>query len=452
MKNDTIVALATPPGISALGVIRISGKDSIKIVENLVKEAEKFKKEKDRVIGVYRLIGKDKKEIDQITAVKYSEPRSYTGENMVEVICHGGKFLINRIIDELVNNGAVCAQKGEFTKRAFLNKKMDIIEAEAVNCLINSKNEKESENALIKIQGKHKSIIENWKKEIIEIIADIEAEIEFGEAENSISDDSIVLDKINQISKKIEIEINKRERNQAIEDGIEILIAGPVNAGKSTLFNKILGYERSIVSRVEGTTRDIVSENIMFFGKQIKIIDTAGIRKTDDEIEVEGIKRTKESIKEASVVIWVTAADEEITSEEIDELKNIKNKILVLNKIDKDKKSENKENEIQKIEKDFIKISLKNNTGEEIVIKRLKNEIEKIIDKYEITDIIQTKRQYMVMKEIQNEIQSAKEFWKQKEIAVMSLNKIIEYFEECLGKIDKEEVYNRIFETFCIGK
>lgn len=448
--RETIVALATPPGMSALAVIRISGKKAKEIVKKSIKEKEKFENEKERKLGIYRIIDDKGKEIDKITLIKYFAPKSYTGENMVEIICHGGIFTINRIIEEMIRNGARCAEKGEFTKRAFLNKKVDIIEAEAINCLINSKNEKESINALNKINGEHKKVIENWKNGIIEIIANIETEIEFG-GEIEIENEK-VLKNLEEIEKKIDNEIKKRERNQKTENGIEVIIAGPVNAGKSTLFNKILGFERSIISKHEGTTRDTVSENIVFYGKQIKITDTAGIRHTKDEIEIEGIKRTKKEIEKASIVIWVTSADEKMSEEEKKELKKKDRRIIVINKKDKEIKENKKEADIEKMQKRYIKISLKEEKSEDVVIEKIKEEIENILEKYEFTDVVQTKRQYLIIREIKREIIKAKECWESKEIASISLNKIIEYFEECLGKIDKEEIYNKVFETFCIGK
>ena len=261
-----------------------------------------------------------------------------------------------------------------------------------------------------------------------------------------------VLKNLEEIEKKIDNEIKKRERNQKTENGIEVIIAGPVNAGKSTLFNKILGFERSIISKHEGTTRDTVSENIVFYGKQIKITDTAGIRHTKDEIEIEGIKRTKKEIEKASIVIWVTSADEKMSEEEKKELKKKDRRIIVINKKDKEIKENKKEADIEKMQKRYIKISLKEEKSEDVVIEKIKEEIENILEKYEFTDVVQTKRQYLIIREIKREIIKAKECWESKEIASISLNKIIEYFEECLGKIDKEEIYNKVFETFCIGK
>ncbi|NLW30362.1 MAG: tRNA uridine-5-carboxymethylaminomethyl(34) synthesis GTPase MnmE [Fibrobacter sp.] len=450
-ERETIVALATPPGVSALAVIRISGKQAKQIVKKSIKEKEKFEKEKERILGIYGIIDEKGEEIDKVTTIKYLAPKSYTGEEMVEIICHGGIFTINRIVEEIIKNGARCAEKGEFTKRAFLNKKIDIIEAEAINCLINSRNEKESRNALKKINGEHKKVIEKWKNEIIKIIAEVETEIEFGE-EIEIENEKEQLKNLEEIEREIDKEIKKRERNQRIEDGIEIIIAGPVNAGKSTLFNKILGFERSITSKHEGTTRDTVSENVIFYGKQIKITDTAGIRKTNNEIEIEGIKRTKKEIEKGNIVIWVTSADEKMSDEERRELININRKIVVINKSDKEIKEKEKEADIGKIQNEYVKISLKEEKSEDVVIKKIKEEIEKILEQYEFTDVVQTKRQDLIIREIKSEIGKVKKHWETKEIASISLNKIIEYFEECLGKIDKEEIYNKVFETFCIGK
>lgn len=444
----TIVATATPNGRGALAIIRISGKNAFEITEKCLKNKEKFIKAEANEIHLYLFKEKNDEVIDEVTAVKYIEPKSFTGENMVEIFCHGGLIIPKEIIKNLIEAGAKIAERGEFSKRAFLNGKMDLMKAEAIKGLIESSNDIENKAARNAYQGKYLEKIKKWIEQIKEIIYKIDAEIEF-EEDIEKSDEKI---KIELLKKGIEEEIKKRKEIKNMDYGMKIIIAGPTNAGKSTLFNYLLGTERSIVNEEAGTTRDIISERINIEGKELTLYDTAGIRETKNKIEIEGIKRSYETIKNSAAVIWVTSSDEEITEEEKKNIKTFGKKIICL--INKNDIKENKEKEkfLNEEKIKFIKTSLKNGNKKEEIINEIKNIIKEIEVNIEIPDVLINERQEEIAKEILENIKMAEKYYEQKEISSMFLNKGLNAVESLFGKKDNEEIINKIFNSFCIGK
>lgn len=449
-KNETIVALATPNGVGALAVIRISGKDSFKIFHGCIKEVKKFNSINEREIAVLTFVD-NKEVIDQITAIKYKDPKSFTGEDMVEIICHGGIITVKEIIRVIIKNGARLAHRGEFTRRAFENGKIDLLRAEAIRGIIESTSTIENRNALKAYYGKSHEYIEEIKSKIIEILCDIESDIEFNEEDDIKEKEKN--SKILEIKEELEKELKRRKNIKEIEEGIKIVIAGPPNAGKSTLNNKILGYRRSIVNDKPGTTRDVIKETIEIKNHITTIVDSAGIRETEDEIEKEGIKKSEEEIRLSSITIWITSADEKFCLGEekrIIELKNIKRTIFVLNKIDK---KENREKEAffrdEKIK--VIKVSLIENEIDEIQNEIVKK-VEEIIHEYETTECIVNERQEEIISRVYEKILYGIEKLEQKEIVSIYMNEALKEIENLTGKISNQEILDNIFDKFCIGK
>jgi tRNA modification GTPase len=455
IETDTIAAPATPRGKSALAALRISGPAAFQITARCIQEKILFEKTPARYIQLF--IAKDpitEKTIDQITAVKYSSPRSFTGEDMVEFFCHGGPFIVNEIHHALITAGARLAKKGEFTRRALLNRKIDLMKAEAIRGLIECNSEAEFLCAQkLYYSGNFASKIRNMREGLIEQLAKIENFIEFEEEQGGIKARQDDKEGIVSILKQIEADLTKREKIKTIEKGLRIVIAGPTNAGKSTLFNTIVGYNRAIVHSKPGTTRDTISETVLIKGHEVLLIDSAGIRDGTDDIEREGVVRSKEEIEKAHILIWVTAADRPFEEEELKELMNFKHKntIYLINKIDK---SEGKEKHFYLDTKKIkaIGISLKNHINNEQLMDEIGKRVEQINKDIEVPDLLLNARYDEIGRSLYNEIKLTIEHWDRAEVAANYLKSGITKIDEWLGKTNTEDIINKIFDGFCIGK
>jgi tRNA modification GTPase len=448
-QKKTITAIATPPGIGALAVIRISGDKAFNVFEKIIEEKQKFQKAIERFAHRYKICEKNGKLIDEVIAIKYKKTKTYTGENLIEIISHGGYFTVKKIYEEIIKNGARVAEKGEFTKRAFINGKIDLMKAEAIDSLIKSKNEIEHNIAINSYNGKNKKSLKTIEEIIKEELSYIEAEIEFEENEN----EKRTNDKIKKIINEIEEEINRLDKIETNKKGIEITIIGPTNAGKSSLFNFLLGYKRSIVNEQEGTTRDKISEGIEINGKEAVINDTAGMRKTNNEIEKQGQEITEEAIEKAQIIIWVTDISKEINEEEKENFQKTKKykPIIILNKNDLIK-NEEKEKYYYNQKMGIISISIKKKINTKKTIEILESKINTLYKDVKIPFIFLNKRQKETALQININLKYAVKNWEQKEIASYYLNKSLNEIEKIYGNIDKNEIINKIFDNFCIGK
>lgn len=448
-EEETITAVATAEGSAALAIVRISGKNAFYIVEKIIKE-ENFNRIHERYAKRYTIIEKkSKKVIDEVIAIKYKGPRSYTGEDSVEIISHGGFYTVKKIIEQVIKNGARIAKKGEFSRRAFFNGKIDLMKAEAIQALIESRNENEYSIAIKSYEGNEKRI-KTWGEKIKKEIVFLEADIEYGEDENIEIQDK---DEIKEIIIEINEEINRAKKIKEIRRGYKITIAGPPNAGKSSLFNYLLGYKRAIENENPGTTRDLISEKIQINGKEITINDTAGIRKTEDTLEEEGMKKSEEAINEANIIIWITDIGEDLKEEEEKRIKMLdeKNTIYILNKIDK-KENKKKNLFFKRIKEGVIKISVKEKINTKSVIRKIELKINKIIKEKVMPDIIINERQIKIAEKLLEELKNAEKNWKRKEIASYYLRESIKKIEEITGKVNNDDIINEIFNNFCLGK
>ena len=331
---STIVAISTAPGNAGIGIVRLSGENSINIIKQI------FKPVKDTPVKGYtikygNIINSKNEIIDEVLVSFFIAPKSYTGENMCEINSHGNNIVLKQILDLCIENGAELAEAGEFTKRAFLNGRIDLIQAESVIDIINSKSELERKAAVKGLEGELSKEIKKIKAKILDILTDVEASIDYPEYDIEERSGEQILIETEKIIKELEKLEESFERGKILRDGVSVAIVGKPNAGKSSLLNKILKEERAIVTDIEGTTRDTIEEFVNIKGIPFKIIDTAGIRKSDNEIEKIGIDKSKKALRESDLAIAIFDITKQLSKEDIEILNFIKDKnsIILLNKM-----------------------------------------------------------------------------------------------------------------------
>jgi tRNA modification GTPase len=448
MTKDTIVANATPLMPSAVSIIRISGKDALKIGQSLFSNKKEIEPRKVYFGKFYDLEGNL---IDEGIFIYFKAPHSFTGEDVVEIQTHGSVPVVKKIINETIKLGARFAQPGEFTKRAFLNGKIDLTQAEAIAQLIEAKTEKASKAAVNILEGKLSRQVKKLRNTLLNVESLIEAELNFPEDVEEIPLEE-VRNEINSVIEQIKELLSTYKKGKLITEGIKLAIAGRPNVGKSSLFNAIVGYERAIVSDIKGTTRDFIEESLNIEGIPVKLIDTAGIRESSDQIEKIGIQKTKEKLNEADIVIFVFDASEGLTDEDIKIYEEIKHKlpIIVGNKTDLilDKKHK------KYYFKDIIFTSTKTKEGiqnlEKEILKRLDLNEEKDSEIYiNLRHQIALENSLRILEKIINNLEQYENF---KEILILEIREAKEYLSEILGEITTEDILGNIFSTFCIGK
>jgi tRNA modification GTPase len=437
MLNDTIVSISSGYGISAISVIRISGN----LVNEIIKKI--FKKTlKERYAHYLKLFNSEGKVIDDVIAIYYKAPRSYTGEDMLEIFSHGGIIIPKMIVREIIKIGARQAEPGEFTKRAFLNGKMDLIQSRTINEIINAKNEFAIFPLRERIEGKLSKKIENLKEHLLDLLKEIEARIDFEEDVPEISKEE-VFERISNILKIFEDLINNSASMEKISEGISVVIIGKANVGKSSIFNKLLGYERAIVSDIPGTTRDYISEYININGILFKVIDTAGIREAIDLIEKIGIERSLNLSKFSDIVLFVLSA-ENIEEFEIELLNKVpKDKlILVVNKCEISRPIIENYNPIY--------VSVKANIGFEELKEALYNKAISEIS----ADYYFSKSEFELLQYAYDRIKETLSLkYEPLDIISHQIRIAVNSISRLLGIEDlPEEILNRVFRDFCIGK
>ena len=356
--NDTIAAISTTMGVGAIAIIRVSGNTAIKIVNKIFKGCD-LTKVNSHTIN-YGHIVDNNNIIDEVLVSIMKAPRTFTREDVVEINTHGGIAITNKVLELLLLNGCRLAEPGEFTKRAFLNGRIDLIEAEGVMDLINSKTEKSRKLAINQVNGEVSKLIKNLRQRIIEILANIEVNIDYPEYEDiEEMTNSMIFSNISDIEKQIKNILRHSENSKLIKDGIKTIIIGSPNVGKSSILNRLLNEEKAIVTDIAGTTRDIVEGQVTLNNICLNIIDTAGIRETEDKVEKIGVEKSLSLIDKADLVIVVLNGNEEISNEDLEILDRIKNKnnIVIVNKIDLENKLD------LNILQSYIAMSVKDDIG-----------------------------------------------------------------------------------------
>ena len=447
-KGDTIAAISTPIGIGGIAVIRISGENSIKLITEIFKGNKPLNKSKTHSVHFGKIVDKNRI-IDEVLVTVFKTPNSYTGEDVVEVSCHGSTFIANQIL-ELILQKTRLAEPGEFTQRAFFNNRLDLTQAEAVGDLINAKTKKSLHAAIQQLEGSLYHQIENLLEKITDYRTSLELEIDF--LEQDIPDINISKLKSNLTSLKQELENLAKTGNEGLilRDGLKISLVGAPNVGKSSIFNAFLETERAIVTPTPGTTRDYLEEAISLNGYLIRIFDTAGIHDTSDSVEKAGIKRSYEVIKNSHKILFIIDGNE--NNEEYEILKKMvgSDKIIkVLNKVDIFS-----ERELEKFRKDYIFCSAIQENGLKKIKEYLIKDIE--ISEEELhSGILSNTRQIAAVKRAIKSIQSASSSIENKlgfEFTAFDLKEASSALEEIIGKITTDDILNHIFENFCIGK
>ena len=453
---DTIVALSTAPGNGGIGIIRMSGKDCFDILNKIFIPKNKEKEIKGYTIK-YGEIAYNNEIIDEVLVSYFLAPKSYTTENMCEINSHGGIIVTNKILELCIKNGARLAEPGEFTKKAFLNGRIDLSQAEAIIDIINSKTEKELKASTKQLEGFLSKEIQDIKSNILEILVDIEASIDYPEYDIEEVTNQKAMQKLLEIKEKEEKLLKSFDNGKIIKQGLNVAIIGKPNAGKSSLLNAILKEERAIVTNIEGTTRDTIEEFIVIDGIPVKIIDTAGIRNANDEIEKIGIEKSKKMADEADLIITVIDSSSELSNEDKEILEFIKDKkgIIVLNKNDLKTQIDENTYEINTLNKKVIKISALNKKGIDEIYKQISemfNFGEIVID--ESTVITSQRQKEAIENALKNTIKCIETIANKMPIDIVAIH-LTENLKE-LGKITgetvSEEIIKEIFKKFCLGK
>lgn len=448
--NDTIAAISTTTGAGAISIIRVSGDKAIDLVNKIFKEKD-LTKVQSHTIHYGHIEYKGKIE-DEVLISIMKAPKTFTTEDVVEINCHGSILVTKKILEILLTIGCRLAEPGEFTKRAFLNGRIDLIEAEGVMDLINSKSESEKKLALNQIGGKVSNLIKELRQKILEVLAQIEVKIDYPEYEDieevTYNDLKTNINVVEQEIKKI---IKESENGKIIKEGIKTAIVGRPNVGKSSLLNNLLQEEKAIVTDIAGTTRDIVEGTIIINGVKLDLIDTAGIRKTNDIVESIGVNKSLETINKADLILLVLNNNEELTDYDKEILDSIKDKkhIIIINKIDLESKIGNIE------DKNIIKISALNNKG----IEELKNKITEMYNLEEIESkdatYLTNARGLSLLKQAEEIIKEVNKGIKNQEpidMIEIDLKAIWELLGEITGETYQEELINQLFSQFCLGK
>jgi tRNA modification GTPase len=452
--DDTIVALATPPGISALGIIRLSGNKSMEIV-NALFPSSNLSVQPSHTLHV-GFLKDDDEVLDEVVISIFKNPRSYTGEDVAEISCHGSAFIQQKIIDAVTKKGARLAKAGEFTQRAFLNGKLDLTQAEAVADLIASNTEASKNAALHNIRGGFSELLKQLREKLISFSSLIELELDFSEEDVEFADRKKFIELVDQISVLTKNLLHSFKLGNVVKNGVSVAIVGKPNAGKSTLLNTLLNENRAIVSEIAGTTRDTIEEIININGILFRLIDTAGIRQhSADIIENMGVVKSLEKIKEAGIVLYIFDA----AREEVIELQPMHNEllqqkkkyILVGNKTDIVTEHSRKINAGNLNE---LFISAKENIG----INELKHQLFAMATENESLNenvILTNSRHYEALQEVDKAINEIKTGLKNKisvDLLSLDIRRCLHYLGEITGEITNEDRLDYIFSKFCIGK
>lgn len=455
--NDTIAAISTAIGEAGIAIVRMSGDDSVNIIDEIFKSAsgKKMAEAENRKFLYGHIVDGDK-QIDEVLVVKMKGPHSYTAEDIVEIHCHGGVVSVKRILNLILSKGARLAEKGEFTKRGFLNGRIDLTQAEAVIDMIKAKTDLSFDMGLNQLSGALSEVLNKLKDELVSMQALIVANIDFPDEDIEDAAYNDLIERSSKILDKMDNLLDNSKNSRLLRDGINTVILGKPNVGKSSLLNGLLKYDRAIVTDIAGTTRDIIEDYINLDGVLLKITDTAGIRETDDEVEKIGVNIAREKLKEADLVIAIFDISREFDKDDEEILNLIKDKkhITILNKDDLEQKISDEE--IEKYFKDdYLRLSVMENES----VKKIEDLIIDLFFDGELQissdSVLSNLRHINALKEAKKSLLEVNESLKQKvflDLIEVDLENVIGHISEITGTITTEDILDRVFSDFCIGK
>ena len=449
LLEDTIAAIATPNGVGAISIIRISGNKAISVADSIFKGKTHVADASSHTVHYGKVVNEQKDFIDDVLLTIFKAPNSYTGEDVVEISCHGNPLIGQKIIDLLLKKDVRIAEPGEFTKRAFLNNKIDLAQAEAVMEIISSRSDASLRGARNQLDGLLSANIAILRNSLLDTLSFLELELDFAEEDLEFVAKDELLEKINSIIKKIDELLDSYNFGRVIRDGVNVAIVGKPNVGKSSLLNYLLKESRAIVSHIPGTTRDVIREEMSIDGILFKLFDTAGIRLSEDSIEKEGVRRSNEAIINSDLVLFVNDVEQGYSEELYHELRQLTKEdriINVMNKIDL---------EIKADMWDGLKVSAITGQGVESLITKMKQSALRNANYSEKSAIVSNIRHFQCLRSAKDSLFNALLSINQKysgEFIAVDIRNAVDYLGEIIGEVTSEDVLNNIFSKFCIGK
>jgi len=460
--DDTIAAISTAIGEAGISVIRISGKDAIKIADKVFRGKRKLEEVKTHTAHYGKIVDSSGKVVDYVVATVFRSPHSYTGEDVVEISCHGGIFVTRKVLEAILEAGARLAQPGEFTKRAFLNGKIDLSQAEAIADLIRSATDLAYQSSLSQLEGSISRKIKKMRDDLINLCSLVELELDFADEDLEFVDKPELANKIRDAIAEIDELIETFKYGKIYREGIKVVIAGKPNAGKSSLLNALLNENRAIVSDIPGTTRDVIEESLNIEGVLFKVIDTAGLRETYDIIEQEGVRRAEEQLRKADMILLVIDSTDEVDERDMRLYHRVLNLavneskrcVIVFNKVDL---LDGKQMQMEKVFEDFPVVHISALTGlgldklkkimvEQSFLGMNRTEASVVITNVRHRDALVKAKQSLLyaLKSLEEGMSG--------DLVAVDLRAGLNYLGEIIGEVTTEDILNNIFSKFCIGK
>ncbi|ATH66326.1 tRNA uridine-5-carboxymethylaminomethyl(34) synthesis GTPase MnmE [Staphylococcus nepalensis] len=459
MDLDTITSISTPMGEGAIGIVRLSGVDAVSIADKLYKGKESLDCVPSHTINYGHIVDPETNEVvEEVMVSVLRAPKTFTREDIVEINCHGGILTINRILELTMTHGARMADPGEYTKRAFLNGRIDLSQAEAVMDFIRSKTDRASKVAMNQIEGRLSDMIKRQRQSILEILAQVEVNIDYPEYDDvEDATTEVLLEKSNQIKTEINKLLDTGTQGKIMREGLATVIVGKPNVGKSSMLNNLIQDNKAIVTEVPGTTRDTLEEYVNVRGVPLRLVDTAGIRETEDIVERIGVERSRKALSEADLILFVLNYNESLTEEDRKLYEVIKNEdaIVIINKMDLDKQLDISEVESMVGDMPIIQTSMLKQEG----IDQLETQIRDLffggdVQNQDMT-YVSNSRHISLLKQARNSIQDAidaAEAGVPMDMVQIDLTRTWEILGEIIGESASEELINQLFSQFCLGK